>query len=234
MRREPARPSPRLLAGALVLASLCAAATIWALAGRSNARPAPIAAAPASSSAPAATVADSAAVSAIARPRERESSKARRLAEAAAAQVGRTTGYDGSYAQIRYPGGDVPLSTGVCSDVVVRAFRKVGVDLQVEVHEDMAEAFSAYPKRWGLTRPDPNIDHRRVPNLQTYFRRKGAARKITSHGSDYWPGDVVTWSLSGLPHIGIVSRSPAPDGTRFLVTHNVGAGTQTEGSSPWR
>jgi uncharacterized protein YijF (DUF1287 family) len=159
---------------------------------------------------------------------ERESPKARKLAEAAARQVGRTTGYDASYVQLDYPGGDVPVSTGVCSDVVVRAFRDVGVDLQVRVHEDMAEHFSAYPKRWGLTRPDRNIDHRRVPNLQTYFSRRGQSRKVTRRGADYWPGDVVTWSLSGLPHIGIVARTPAPDGTRFLVTHNIGAGTQTE------
>jgi hypothetical protein len=159
---------------------------------------------------------------------ELETAKARRLAEAAARQVGRTTGYDGAYVQLDYPGGDVPISTGVCSDVVVRAFREVGVDLQVRVHEDMAEHFSAYPRKWDLRRPDANIDHRRVPNLQTYFTRRGHSRKVTRRGTDYWPGDVVTWSVGGLPHIGIVSRTPAPEGTRFLVTHNIGAGAQTE------
>lgn len=142
--------------------------------------------------------------------------------------MGRTTGYDPSYVQLEYPRGDVPISTGVCSDVVVRAFRDVGVDLQVRVHEDMAEHFSAYPKKWGLTRPDRNIDHRRVPNLQKYFTRQGDSRKVTRRGADYWPGDVVTWSVEGLPHIGIVARTPTPDGARFLVTHNIGAGAQTE------
>jgi uncharacterized protein len=96
------------------------------------------------------------------------------------------------------------------------------------VHEDMAEHFSVYPRKWALTRPDANIDHRRVPNLQTYFARRGQSRKVTQRGTDYWPGDVVTWSVGGRPHIGIVSRTPAPDGTRFLVTHNIGAGAQTE------
>jgi uncharacterized protein len=160
--------------------------------------------------------------------RERETPKARRLAEAAMAQVGKTVGYDAAYIPLAYPGGDVPMTTGVCSDVVVRAFRGVGIDLQVKVHEDMSKHFSAYPRKWGLTKPDANIDHRRVPNLQTYFARRGASRRVTKDGADYWPGDVVTWSVYGRPHIGIVSTVPAANGRHFLVTHNIGQGAQTE------
>lgn len=205
----------------LVLALLAAACTV---SGCSGPEGPPVA----GGSAQVATSSAAATPSSAPKIPELETAKARRLAEAAARQVGRTTGYDGAYVQLDYPDGDVPISTGVCSDVVVRAFRDVGVDLQVRVHEDMAEHFSAYPKKWGLRRPDANIDHRRVPNLQTYFTRRGHSRKVTRRGSDYWPGDVVTWSLGGLPHIGIVSRTPAPEGTRFLVTHNIGAGAQTE------
>ena len=141
-------------------------------------------------------------------------------------QVGVTVEYDASYVPLGYPGGDVPISTGACSDVVVRAFRAVGIDLQVKLHEDMTEHFSAYPQTWGLKEPDPSIDQRRVPNLATYFRRQGRALPITGDGRDYWPGDVVTWSDRGHPHCGIVSTTPAPDGTRFLVVHNIGAGAQ--------
>jgi uncharacterized protein len=160
--------------------------------------------------------------------RERETPKARRLAEAAMAQVGKTVSYDAAYVALAYPGGDVPVTTGVCSDVVVRAFRGIGTDLQVKVHEDMAKHFSAYPHKWGLTKPDASIDHRRVPNLQTYFERRGASRRVTGNGADYWPGDMVTWMVYGRPHIGIVSTTPAADGTHFLVTHNIGRGAQTE------
>ena len=158
---------------------------------------------------------------------EHESVRARQLAEAAMAQVGVTVGYDARYVPLSYPGGDVPLSTGACSDVIVRAFRKVGVDLQVKLHEDMTAHFSAYPQKWGLKAPDPNIDHRRVPNLAVYFRRCGKERPTSADGADYWPGDIVTWSDQGRPHVGIVSTVPAPDGTRFLMTHNIGAGAQT-------
>lgn len=151
---------------------------------------------------------------------------AHRLASAAAAQVGVTTEYDAAYVQLDYPGGDVPLQTGVCTDVVVRAFRELGIDLQVEVHEDMLSAFGSYPQRWGLERPDPNIDHRRVPNLSAFFERRGIALPVTATGQDYQPGDVVTWSVGGKPHIGIVTARVTNSGDRFCVAHNIGGGTR--------
>ena len=142
-------------------------------------------------------------------------------------QVGVTRGYDPAYRSIGYPNGDVPLQTGVCSDVVIRAFRAAGVDLQVLVHEDMKRNFAAYPKNWGLRGPDRNIDHRRVPNLSTFFKRKGRAVPVTARGADYKPGDVVTWRLSsGVPHIGIVSD--VRQGSRYLMVHNIGLGAQIE------
>jgi uncharacterized protein YijF (DUF1287 family) len=136
--------------------------------------------------------------------------------------------YDPAYVKLSYPGGDVPDDRGVCSDTVIRAFRHAGVDLQVEVHKDMAANFSAYPKMWGLTRTDSNIDHRRVPNLETLFRRKGGARVISQSAADYLPGDIVSWRLSGggLPHIGVVTRKK--QNGQPLVAHNIGAGTQEE------
>ncbi len=150
-----------------------------------------------------------------------------RLVTAARTQVGVTTRYDGSYRRLRYPGGDVALDRGVCSDVVVRAYRQVGVDLQVLVHEDMTRAWPAYPHLWGLDRPDANIDHRRVPNLIAFFRRHGATLPVTTDASVYDAGDVVTWSLpGGLPHIGIVSSKLA--GRRPLVIHNIGGGTRED------
>lgn len=156
------------------------------------------------------------------------SPRATRLARAAESQVGTTTTYDPSYVVLEYPGGDVPLDRGVCTDVVVRALREQGIDLQSEVHEDMSRDFAAYPKRWGLTKPDPNIDHRRVPNLQTYFTRRGARRPITRKGRDYLPGDVVSWDLSGRPHIGIVSTRPVSGETRYAIAHNIGGGVRVE------
>ena len=142
-------------------------------------------------------------------------------------QIGKTRRYDGSYVRIAYPGGDVPIERGVCTDVVIRAFRRAGLDLQVLVHEDMKRNFRAYPNHWGLRTPDTNIDHRRVPNLATYFRRKGRAVPVTQRGADYKPGDLVTWRLSsGVPHIGIVSDVRIGD--RYLVIHNIGAGAQIE------
>lgn len=148
---------------------------------------------------------------------------------AAIDQVGRTRGYDPAYRRLGYPGGDVPIETGVCTDVVIRAFRKVGLDLQVLVHEDMKRNFASYPKTWGLRRPDTNIDHRRVPNLATFFRRSGKALPVTRRGADYRPGDIVTWRLaSGVPHIGLVSNRRALGSDRYLVVHNIGAGTQIE------
>lgn len=153
-----------------------------------------------------------------------------RVLAAAHAQVGVTRHYDGSYMRLAYPGGDVPADRGVCTDVVIRAFRATGLDLQREVHEDMRRAFAAYPKLWGLSRPDRNIDHRRVPNLETWFRRAGHALPVTQDPADYRPGDVVSWRLpNGLPHIGVVSDRRASDGSgRRLVIHNIGAGTREE------
>jgi uncharacterized protein YijF (DUF1287 family) len=150
-----------------------------------------------------------------------------KLVTAARAQVGVTRSYDPSYRRIPYPNGDVPRETGVCADVIVRAFRANGIDLQREVHEDMARNFRAYPKNWGLARPDPNIDHRRVPNLATFFRRRGKMLGASRRGPDYQPGDIVTWRLpSGVPHIGIVSD--VREGDRYLMVHNIGAGAQLE------
>ena len=153
----------------------------------------------------------------------------KKFIDAAVAQVGVTTSYDPSYVSIEYPGGDVPKETGVCSDVIVRAFRPIGIDLQKEVHEDMSRAFGDYPKRWGLSRPDANIDHRRVPNLMTYFDRKGKSVGVTSIAGDYKPGDLVTWDLGGgVDHIGIVTdMSSTQDGTLFIA-HNIGAGTRIQ------
>jgi len=151
-----------------------------------------------------------------------------RLARAAESQVGKTVRYDAGYVTLRYPGGDVPMDRGACSDVIVRAFRTRGVDLQVEVHRDMVAAWSAYPHLWGLRAPDTNIDHRRVPNLEVFFRRRGKALPVTARGTDYWPGDIVSWRIGRSPHIGIVSTRLAPSGTRYLVAHNDGRGVQVE------
>ena len=153
----------------------------------------------------------------------------KQLVDGAVAQAGVTTGYDPSYVSIDYPGGDVSLQTGVCSDVIVRSFRKAGVDLQKEVHEDMLKAWNEYPKRWGLSRPDANIDHRRVLNLMTYFTRKGAAMPISDNSEDYLPGDIIAWDLgSGLDHIGIVTNIWSESEHRCLIIHNIGAGARVE------
>jgi uncharacterized protein YijF (DUF1287 family) len=148
----------------------------------------------------------------------------------ARAQVGVTLHYDPAYRKLAYPGGDVSPERGVCTDVVVRALRSArSIDLQRGVHEDLSANWSAYPhqSRWGLSKPDPNIDHRRVPNLMTWFKRRGYSRPITRESADYLPGDVVAWDLGrGILHIGIVSdRKPA--GVP-LVIHNIGAGTREE------
>ncbi|MEM9647715.1 MAG: DUF1287 domain-containing protein [Bacteroidota bacterium] len=137
--------------------------------------------------------------------------------------------YDPSYFSIPYPNGDVPANKGVCTDVVIRAYRKVGLDLQKEVHEDMKANFGAYPKIWGLTRTDTNIDHRRVPNLMTFFKRQGAEKPISQNGKDYLPGDVVCWNLrGGITHIGIVVDQMSRDGKRPLIVHNIGSGQVME------
>ena len=150
-----------------------------------------------------------------------------RIADAAAAQYGVTLHYDPSYVRLDYPMGDVPLERGVCADVVIRALRSCGYDLQASVHEDMRAYFSAYPKTWGLKAPDKNIDHRRVLNLETYFRREGGA--LTGGNEALRAGDLVTWRLPGnLPHIGIVAPQTTRDRARPLIVHNVGAGVQIE------
>lgn len=137
--------------------------------------------------------------------------------------------YDGKYVSLSYPGGDVPANTGVCTDVIIRTYRAAfSFDFQKAVHEDMRANFSAYPQDWGLKRPDKNIDHRRVPNLETYLKRQGATLKITNNAEDYLPGDIVSWRLGGyLPHIGIVSDKKASDGTPLII-HNIGAGPVEE------
>jgi uncharacterized protein YijF (DUF1287 family) len=149
----------------------------------------------------------------------------RKLAESAELLTQDHVVYTPAYVSIPYPNGDVPAHTGVCTDVVIRAYRKLGIDLQKEVHEDMKAHFSLYPKQWGLSKPDTNIDHRRVPNLEVFFARKGKKLPISSSASDYQPGDLVTWRLNGkLPHIGIVSNKKSSDGKRRMIVHNVGGG----------
>ena len=149
---------------------------------------------------------------------------------AAAAQIGTTLSYDPAYTVLDYPGGDVPADRGVCSDVAIRAFRGIGFDLQKEVHEDMKRAFSAYPKNWGLKKTDANIDHRRVLNLITFFKRRGKSVPVTQNAADYQPGDLVTCIVpKNLPHIMIVSDRVSPlDPARRLIIHNIGAGAQAE------
>jgi uncharacterized protein YijF (DUF1287 family) len=150
------------------------------------------------------------------------------LVSAAREQVGVTLSYDPAYRRLNYPNGDVPLRTGVCTDVVTRALRQQGLDLQQAVHQDMRANFRLYPKNWGLSRPDSNIDHRRVPNLMTWFKRQGWALPLGQDAERYRPGDIVTWDLGGgLTHIGIVSDRQAGSGVP-LVLHNIGRGTQEE------
>lgn len=150
------------------------------------------------------------------------------LAAAAKTQIGVTLRYEPRYERIAYPGGDVPIARGVCTDVVIRAYRSTGVDLQRLVHEDMRRAWGAYPKLWQLKKPDPNIDHRRVPNLQVFFARHGKTLARTRNGQDYKPGDIVTWMVPpNLPHIGIVADQTSWTGVP-LVIHNIGSGTQME------
>jgi uncharacterized protein YijF (DUF1287 family) len=157
------------------------------------------------------------------------SPKLKLVIDAAIDQVGKTTGYDASYQSIEYPNGDVPIETGVCSDVIVRAFRKANIDLQKDVHEDMKSNFSAYPTKWGLSGPDANIDHRRVPNLQTYFERKGKSVTVGENSETYLPGDIVSWDLGGgTTHIGMVVNVWYKPTRHYLIVHNIGAGTRME------
>jgi uncharacterized protein YijF (DUF1287 family) len=137
--------------------------------------------------------------------------------------------YDPAYVQIKYPMGDVAANKGVCTDVVIRAYRKLNIDLQKEVHEDMHANFAKYPKIWGRTETDKNIDHRRVPNLMTFFTRNGIVKQITKVAKDYLPGDVVCWNLGGaVTHIGIVSNKKSFDNKRYLIVHNIGRGQVLE------
>ena len=151
------------------------------------------------------------------------------IVRAARSQIGKTTSYDQSYVGLSYPGGDVPLEKGVCTDVVIRALRSaVGLDLQKLVHEDMKVEFSAYPNIWGLKKPDPNIDHRRVPNLKTYFKRRGFSLPVTRRSEDYLAGDLVTCTVGrNLAHIMIVSEKKTASGVPFVI-HNIGSGTKEE------
>ena len=167
------------------------------------------------------------------RAREKRSSGSEffdRLSDAAVERTTFRVRYDPTYYVIDYPNGDVPAEVGVCTDEVIRSYRKVGVDLQREVHEDIKTDFDAYPKKWGLRKPDKNIDHRRVPNLMTFFERKGAALPVTQAAQDYLPGDVVTWDLgNGLTHIGlVVGFNSESDPARPLIVHNIGAGPKME------
>lgn len=151
------------------------------------------------------------------------------LITAARDQIGVTLMYDPAYTSLSYPNGDVPRVKGVCTDVIIRALRDAhGMDLQSLVHMDMKQAFSAYPKNWGLSKPDRNIDHRRVPNLKAYFKRAGASLPISDVPQDYVPGDIVTWVFdNGLRHIGIVSDRMTSNGIPLMI-HNVGAGTREQ------
>ena len=152
-----------------------------------------------------------------------------KLYDAALELTQQKVAYDPSYFSIDYPNGDVPSNKGVCTDVIIRAYRKLGIDLQKEVHEDMKANFSLYPKIWGLKTTDKNIDHRRVPNLMAYFKRQGADKPITNSPNDYKPGDVVCWNLGGaITHIGIVVNKKSRDGKRYLIVHNIGTGQVLE------
>lgn len=161
---------------------------------------------------------------------ETESGAVKKLLESAVEQTNLTKTYDPAYAVIPYPMGDVAAEKGVCTDVVIRAFRRAGVDLQKLVHEDMKGNFSVYPKKWGLKKPDTNIDHRRVPNLQTFFARQRKSLPITDRAENYQPGDVVAWDLDGkgLTHIGLVSNFYNETTRRYSIIHNIGAGTRAE------
>lgn len=153
----------------------------------------------------------------------------KKLSEKARSIIDASVRYTPDYVAIDYPNGDVPAKTGVCTDVVIRSYRKLGIDLQKEVHEDMRAHFSSYPKNWGATKTDTNIDHRRVPNLEIFFSRKGKKLPITQNPDDYKTGAIVTWMINDkLPHIGIVTNQLSKDGKRRLIVHNVGGGQVLE------
>ncbi len=157
-----------------------------------------------------------------------DGSFAARLVNAALDRTHHTVRYAPDYVRLDYPNGDVPADTGVCTDEVIRSYRALGIDLQKLVHEDMKRAFSSYPKIWGLTSTDRNIDHRRVPNLQTFFKRRGVSLPVTQNAADYKPGDLITCTVPPhLPHIAIVVPAPDGGGTPWIV-HNIGQGPQCE------
>lgn len=154
-----------------------------------------------------------------------------RLSQAAVRRTQLTVRYDPAYVRIPYPNGDVPTDTGVCTDEVIRSYRVLGIDLQKEVHEDMQKNLQTYAShgRWRMSRTDTNIDHRRVPNLQVFFSRKGESLTVTARAEDYFPGELVTWDLGGgVPHIGIVVNQKSPETGRYMVEHNIGAGPKVE------
>lgn len=151
----------------------------------------------------------------------------KKLSDAAIELTSQQVRYDPSYFSISYPGGDVPADRGVCTDVIIRAYRKLNIDLQKEVHEDMAAHFSKYPNHWGLTKTDKNIDHRRVPNLMTFFTRHGSVKKKSQNANDYHAGEIVAWDLGGgTTHIGILIEKKSSDNKRPLVVHNIGNGQE--------
>ena len=153
----------------------------------------------------------------------------KKVVDSALEQTRQTFSYDPSYTKLDYPNGDVSIERGVCADVIVRAFRNAGIDLQKEVHEDMTRNFSAYPAKWGARKPDSNIDHRRVANLMTLFERKVKSVAISAKPSDYIPGDVVAWELDNrLLHIGLITDAVAADSRNYLVVHNIGSGARLE------
>lgn len=152
-----------------------------------------------------------------------------RLADSALTLTRQTVHYDPHYFKISYPNGDVPADKGVCSDVLIRAYRKLGIDLQKDIHDDMNAHFDKYPKLWGLSHTDTNIDHRRVPNMMAFFSRHASVKKISADPIDYMPGDIVCWNLGGsVTHIGIVSDSLSNDRKRYLIIHNIGRGQTLE------
>ncbi|WP_281336559.1 DUF1287 domain-containing protein [Flavobacterium eburneipallidum] len=154
-----------------------------------------------------------------------------KLSDAAIAIINPNIIYDPSYFSIPYPNGDILKNKGVCTDVIIRAYRKLGIDLQKEVHEDMKSHFSEYPnlKKWGMSKTDSNIDHRRVPNLEVYLKRKGTKLPVSKNANDYKTGEIVTWMINGkLPHIGIITNRKSADGKRNLIVHNVGNGQVLE------
>lgn len=152
-----------------------------------------------------------------------------KLSDAAIKLTEQEVVYDPSYFSIAYPNGDIPADKGVCTDVLIRAYRKLDIDLQKEVHEDMDANFHLYPKLWGLSKTDKNIDHRRVPNLMTFLKRKGEELLITEKSVDYLPGDIVRWNLGGaITHIGLVVDERSYDNKRYMIVHNIGGGQVME------